>query len=49
MASNGKAQEKVRTFYFDFENEWKIKTSSTNDISIEDPKFGQYIEKELVP
>lgn len=47
--TNGKQTEKVRTLYFDFENEWRVKVSSTNELSTEDAKFGQYIERELVP
>lgn len=46
---NGRTLEKARTFYFDFENEWKVKTSSTTETSQEDAKFSQYIERDLVP
>jgi CCR4-NOT transcription complex subunit 3 len=31
-ATNGRSVEKMRTYYFDFENEWRIKTSSTMDL-----------------
>ena len=41
--------EKIKTYYFDFEHEFKIKASSSNDIQVEDPKFQQYTETQLNP
>ena len=30
---------KAKTLYFDFENEWKTKVSTTSDIQFDDPRF----------
>ena len=35
----GKHNPKTKTLYFDFENEWKIRTFNNNEIQIEDPKI----------
>ena len=43
----GKAQTKTKTIYFDFENEWKVKTSA-GEFNIDDPKFANQIENELM-
>jgi hypothetical protein len=39
---NDKARKK--TLYFDYENEWRVKTSSSADFQVEDNK---YLENEL--
>lgn len=44
---SGKQQQKTKTLYFDFEDEWRIKTSTSNEINIDDPKFAAHIENEL--
>lgn len=45
--SNGdgknKKQSQLRTVYFDYENEWRIKVSS-NDLALDE----KYLEKELI-
>ena len=41
--NKGKAES--RTLYFDYENEWKVKTSTSPDLQVgDDPKF---IENDL--
>jgi hypothetical protein len=40
-----KSKAKSRTLYFDYENEWKVKTSTSSELQVgEDPKF---IENDL--
>lgn len=35
-----KSKAKSRTLYFDYENEWKVKTSNSPDLQVgDDPKF----------
>ena len=48
VSRGGNKFQKTKTVYFDFENEWKIKTSTSNDIQIDDPKFASQIENELI-
>ena len=43
--SINKGKAKLRTLYFDYENEWKVKTSTSPDLQVgDDPKF---IENDL--
>jgi len=44
----GKQMTKTKTLYFDFENEWKIKTFNNNEIQIDDPKISSQIENEIL-
>lgn len=37
--------QKPKTLYFDFEVDWRIKTSTTNELSMDDPKF---LENDLI-
>jgi hypothetical protein len=43
----GKNTQKQKTVYFDYENEWKIKTFNNNEISYDDPKISSHLENEL--
>jgi hypothetical protein len=43
----GKTQSKTKTIFFDYENEWKVKTSTNGEIQIDDPRFSSQIENEL--
>ena len=44
--SVNKGKGKSRTLYFDYENEWKVKTSTSPDLQVgDDPKF---IENDLL-
>lgn len=38
-------QSQGRTLYFDYENEWRIKVSTSSDLQVDDPKF---LENELM-
>ena len=42
---NSKQQALGRTLYFDYENEWRIKVSTSSDLQVDDPKF---LENELM-
>lgn len=43
----GDGKTKPKTIYFDYENEWKIRTFTNNEIQIDDPKISSQIENEL--
>lgn len=44
QTTRGKQSQKVKTLYFDYENEWRIKSSLNNEFQTENSK---QIEKEL--
>lgn len=43
--TRGAKQQKAKTLYFDFEGDWRIKVSSTNELSLDDTKF---MENDLI-
>jgi CCR4-NOT transcription complex subunit 3 len=44
--TRGKSVTKTKTIYFDYENEWRVKTSN-GEFNIEDPKFSSQLENEM--
>lgn len=46
--SRGKSQQRSKTIYFDYEKDWKQRVSTNNDLNLDDPKFTQMIENEIL-
>lgn len=44
-SNRGAKQQKPKTLYFDFEGDWRVKSSTSADFQIEDSKF---MEKDLI-
>lgn len=44
MKKDPNDKSRKKTLYFDYENEWRVKTSSSADFQVEDNK---YLENEL--